>query len=264
MLTTDPAFAAATTLTADPAVAGRFGVTFDPGWLALRGVHGGLQAAVAVRAAEAMAPDRAVRTITASFLRPAEVGPATVDVEVLRATRTFTTATVTTSQQGRPVLSARVTSVAPTAGHDWGTPVTDRPGPFADAVRFTPPFDLPNFGRVQLRLDPDQLPGEGPGDGRIAGYVRPLEGRTADAAWVVAAGDWLPPSPFRRVTPPVGGVSVDYTVHLHRTLVLGDDEWLAAVFTTRDSAGGLALEHGTLSGADGGIVAETFHTRWTG
>ena len=53
-------------------------------------------------------------------------------------------------------------------------------------------------------------------------------------------------------------------MHVHRSITLADDEWLAGVFTTANSVGGLALEHGTLSTADGVVVAETFHTRWTG
>ena len=195
-----------------------------------------------MRAAEAVAPDRAVRTVAVSFLRPGDVGPAVVNVDVIRSTRTFTTSLVTLDQQGRAVLSARITSVLPTAGHAWRSPVTDLPAPFEEAVVFTPPMHLPNFSKVQMRLDPKTVPSDGQGDGRIAGYLRPWEGRQVDAAWLVAAGDWFPPSSFRRVPPPIGGVSVDYVVHLHRTLTLGEDEWLAAVFTTENSLDGLALE----------------------
>jgi hypothetical protein len=63
---------------------------------------------------------------------------------------------------------------------------------------------------------------------------------------------------------PIGGVSIDYCVHLHRTVVLADDEWLEGVMVAADSAGGIALERGTLCTGDGFAVAETFHTRWTG
>ncbi len=77
-------------------------------------------------------------------------------------------------------------------------------------------------------------------------------------------GDWFPPSPFRRLLPPAGGISIDYTVHIHRPLQLAADEWLEGVFETRTSNDGIALEHGTLATMDGRPVAETFHTRWTG
>ena len=199
-----------------------------------------------------------------SFLRAGAVGPAVVDVDVVRRTRTFATALITVRQEDRQVLVARTTAVAATVGHEWTTPVTERPAPFRSAVAFTPPMHLPNFAKVRLRLDPDTVPGERGGEPRVAGYVRPLQGDRLDAAWLAAAGDWFPPSAFRRVAPPIGGISVDYTVHAHRTVTLPHDEWLAAVFTSANSVGGLALEHGALSTVDGDIVAETFHTRWTG
>ena len=260
----DPAFARTTNLEPDPSVADRFRAEYDSGWSSLRGVHGGYQTAIAVRAAEAVAPERAVRTVTASFLRPAVVGPAMLDVDVLRATRAFTTSVVTVRQEERPVLVARVTAIAEVAGHEWATPAADHPAPFEDAVAFTPPPQIPHFGQAQLRLDPATVPQADADEARIAGYIRPNHGGRLDAAWLVMAGDWFPPSPFRRVPVPIGGVSVDYTVHVHRTVTLGPDEWLQAVFATPNSAAGLALEHGSLATADGVLVAETFHTRWTG
>jgi hypothetical protein len=39
---------------------------------------------------------------------------------------------------------------------------------------------------------------------------------------------------------------------------------LEVVMATPDSRSGLALEHGTIATGDGLVVAETFHTRWTG
>ena len=64
--------------------------------------------------------------------------------------------------------------------------------------------------------------------------------------------DWFPPSPFTRVDPPTGGVSIDYTVHLHRTLPpLRDGEWLGGHFRADVSEGGIALEHGTILDPDG-------------
>lgn len=76
-------------------------------------------------------------------------------------------------------------------------------------------------------------------------------------------GDWFPPSPFRRHQPPTGGVSIDYTVHVHRVVPADPEMWLEGVFEARTSTAGVALEHGTLSTPDGLVVAETFHTRWT-
>jgi acyl-CoA thioesterase len=260
----DPAFVGTTALQPDASVPGRFHADYDERWSSLRGVHGGYQTAIAVRAAEALAPGRTIRTVTASFLRPGRVGPAVLDVDVVRSTRTFTTAIVTVRQDERPVLTVRTTAIDAVVGHEWATPNRDRPAPFELAVPFTPPPEVPHFRQAELRLDPATIPRSDADDARVAGYVRPNEGRRLDAAWLVMAGDWFPPSPFRRVPIPVGGVSVDYTVHVHRTVTLGPDEWLEAVFETPNSTAGLGLEHGSLATQDGVLVAETFHTRWTG
>lgn len=262
--TIDPTFHETTAITPDPVAPGRFHAHYDERWASLRGIHGGYQTAIAVRAAEAMSPGRSVRTVSASFLRPGAIGPVVLDATVVRSTRTFTTVLVTVSQLDRPVLTVRTTANEAVQGHDWSTPPADGPGPLADAVSFTPPPEVPHFQQAELLLDPSTIPTADADEARIAGYVRPKEGNVLDTAWLVMVGDWFPPSPFRRVAIPIGGVSVDYTVHVHRTVTLGADEWLAAVFTTPTSTGGLALEHGLVTTMDGRAVADTFHTRWTG
>ena len=260
----DPEFVRATAVQADLADPTRFSASFAPTWASLRGVHGGYQAAVAVRAASAVMPGRTVRTVTATFLRPGQVGPAVLDVEVLRSTRTFTTTAVTISQEGRSVADVRITAIERVAGNDWSTPVADRAAPISESVAFTPPPQIRHFEQAVLLVNTATIPNSDAEEARIGGHVRPNAGSLLDAAWLVMIGDWFPPSPFRRVQIPIGGVSIDYTVHLHRTAVLAAGEYLEGVFTTENSVGGIALEHGTLCTGDGIAVAETFHTRWTG
>lgn len=260
----DPTFEQTTSISPDPIEPNRFHVAFDPSWASLRGVHGGYQTAIAVRAAQVVAPTRQVRTVTATFLRPGQVGSAVIDVEVLRTTRTFTTTVVSISQNNRQVASVRITAIEPVDGHDWSTPVADRPAPLADSVVFTPPPQILHFQQASLLINSATIPNSDADDARIAGHVRPHDGNLLDAAWLVMIGDWFPPSPFRRMQVPIGGVSIDYTIHLHRDVVLDEGEYLEGVFTTENSAAGIALERGTLGTADGQPVAETFHTRWTG
>lgn len=245
-----------------------FDADLDPTWASLRGVHGGYMAALAVRAAEAMAPDRAVRSVTTSFLRPGSVGPARLEVLTQRMGRTFATLDVALVQDGRTVNVSRITATNDVPGADWASSVTDRPAPLAECVPFTPPPSIRHFGQAELRVDPATVPTGDAADARIAGYVRPLDRRAIDAAWLVMVGDWFPPSPFRRLMPPTGGVSVDYAVHIHR--LPGDvdpdgaADWVAGVFDARDSSGAIALERGTLATVDGVALASTFHTRYTG
>ena len=249
------------------AASASFEVELHESWASLRGVHGGYMASLAVRAAEIVEPDRAVRTVATSFLRPGSVGPARLDVDVLRRGRSFSTLDVRVHQETRLVCSCRVTLQVRGHGPEWSQQVMDRPAPLASCVAFTPPPMIRHFEHAELRLDPATIPDAKADVARIAGHVRPLEGRPIDAAWIVMIGDWFPPSPFRRVMPPVGGVSIDYTVHIHR-LPGGDDSadrgWLEGVFSAADSTGAIALERGVLSGADGVSIAETFHTRYTG
>jgi acyl-CoA thioesterase len=240
-----------------------FSAHLDESWESLRGVHGGYVTALAVRAAEATAPDRAVRTVATSFLRPTEVGPAHISMDVVRAGRSFTTVVATMHQRGRAVTNTRITMLVDVVGHDWSETVVDRPAPFDQCIRFTPPPMIRHFDQADLRIDPATLPAGDADDARIAGHVRPVETRPFDAAWLVMIGDWFPPSPFRRNALPIGGVSIDYTVHVHRTLAASDDLWLEGVFEAGTSAGGIAVERGAVSTPDGRPVIETFHTRWT-
>jgi len=241
-----------------------FEVSLDDSWASLRGVHGGYVSALAVRAVEAVMPDRAVRTVNSTFLRPSAIGSARLDVDVLRHGRSMSTAVVNITQLERTIATVRVTSIAPVAGHDWSVPSSDRPASIDRAVLFTPPPPILHFRQAQLLLDPDTVPMSDGSRPRVAGHVRPNESRPIDAAWLTMIGDWFPPSPFRRFEPPIGGVSIDYSVHIHRLPTLAEGEWLEGVFEAANSADGIALERGVLTTADGVAVAETFHTRWTG
>jgi acyl-coenzyme A thioesterase PaaI-like protein len=241
-----------------------FAADLDESWASLLGVHGGYVTALAVRAAELLTPNRQVRTVATSFLRPAQIGPAEIVLDVVRSGRSFGTVAATLRQRGRDVTSTRITMLAPVVGEAWSEPVAMRPAPIDRCVRFTPPPMIKHFAQADLLIDPETIPVGGADETCIAGHVQPNETRPFDPAWLTMIGDWFPPSPFRRHQPPTGGVSIDYTVHLHRTLPPSAEMWLEGVFEARTSTGGIALERGTLCTPDGLAVAETFHTRWTG
>ncbi|MFN8022903.1 MAG: thioesterase family protein [Acidimicrobiales bacterium] len=244
-----------------------FTADFDPSWASLVGMHGGATAAHVVLAAQLAAPDRHVRTVAASFLRPGTIGPAAITVEVLRHGRSLTTLVGRVRQQDRTTAQVTVTLTPGGERGEWSAPVgtgVARPAPLAECVEFTPPPGIRHFEQARLLLDPAAIPGEGIDDARVAGHVQPIEPRPIDAAWLTTIGDWFPPAPFRRLTPPVGGISIDYTLHVHRTLPTDPDRWLEGVFDARELRDGIALEHGWLATPDGVPVAETFHTRWVG
>jgi len=248
-----------------PAEAGRasFVAEFDESWSSLRGIHGGYAVATVAGALRNTLPDRSVRTIAASFLRPAAPGPADIEVSVLRAGRSLATVDAVVRQQERDVIVVRATLRSHGDAESWSLPLSSRPAPLEACLPFTAPPGIAHFEQAEMRIDP-QTPVTfgGADDARVAGHIRPSEPRAIDAAWLVMAGDWFPPSPFRRLAPPSGGVSIDYTVHVHRTLPVDPQRWLEGVFDARVGEGGIALEHGTLATPDGVAVAETFHTRW--
>jgi acyl-CoA thioesterase len=77
MLVNTPAtlFDTTTSLTHDPTQPGQFTAYLAPAWSSLVGMHGGYLTALAIKAAEAVVGDRPIRTVTTSFLRPADAGP---------------------------------------------------------------------------------------------------------------------------------------------------------------------------------------------
>lgn len=238
----------------------------DPAYMALRGILGGYLAAVTVRAVEPHLDGRQVRTVATTFLRPGRAGRAELVVRTLRAGRSVATFDVTLRQDDKPVVSTRITAVGETSGPEWDHGTRPAVAPLIECVPFTPPEGVIHFRQATTVLDPASLPFTHQDHVVLGGYMRPLETRPIDAPWLTAALDWFPPSPFVRLDPPTGGVSVDYVVHVHATLAapLADHAWLSADFRTEVSSDGLALEHGRIADPQGRLLAESFHTRWTG
>ncbi|HUS22085.1 MAG TPA: thioesterase family protein [Aeromicrobium sp.] len=240
---------------------GEFAVELDVGWSSLVGVHGGYMCAIAVRGAEALVDDRSVRTLTTSFLRTGQVGSATLSVRAVREGRSFSTMVADLVQDGRLLLTTRLTLMVDREGVEWQAPSPiDLPDP-EECTRMEG-GRVVHFERVDGVLDPRCLPFSGGDRARIQGYVRPLESRTVDAAWLAMATDWFPPPAFLRIEPPTGGVSIDLTTHIHQPQVtLDDGDWLTGAFAIETSSAGLATEHGRIARRDGTLVAESFQTR---
>jgi hypothetical protein len=79
-----------------------------------------------------------------------------------------------------------------------------------------------------------------------------------------AVADCFPPPAVARTEAPIGGMTIDMTVHIHRSgFTLPDDGWLVDIDDIDDSAGGPAVEHGRITLRDGTAVAESLLTRLT-
>jgi hypothetical protein len=257
-------FDSTTSVAPDPTQPGQFTAYLDPAWSSLVGMHGGYLASLAIKAAETVVGDRPIRTVTTSFLRPAYAGPAEVSVEVVRHGRSITNLTVTLSQSSKAIVVSQVTAADDVESTVWETfPALDLPA-IEQCVPIAPPPGVGHFDHGVAVLDPADLPFSHGPRARVAGYMRPIEPRPIDAPWLGMALDWFPPASFTRIDPPAGGISISYTIHLHRTLPwLADDEWLGGIFRADISAGGIALEKGMITDPSGRILAESFHTRWT-
>lgn len=241
-------------------------VELPDAWSSLRGVHGGYLAAIAVRAVQPRLGERQVRTLATTFLRPSAVGSAALTVETVRAGRSLATFAVTIAQDDRPVAVSRLTAAPRVVSADWDhSPRLPVPG-VHECLSVPPPWPIAHLDHGVAVLDPHHLPLTHQEHAVLGGHVRPAEARPIDEPWLAMVLDFFPPSTWTRVDPPSGVLSVDYTVHVHRTLErpLDDDEWLAVSFRTDVSADGLALERGQVAGPDGRLLAESFHTRWTG
>ena len=241
---------------------GVFEIEITDAWASLVGAHGGYLAAIATQCGELVA-GRSARTVATTFLRPGRLGPAVIRVRTVRSGRSISTLTVDIEQHDRLVASTRLTLVAPVQGAAWSrrTPI-DLPPP-EQCVPVTPPNPVAHFDRVDGLLDPSSLPFTGGERAMVQGYLRPLEVRPIDATWLTMAADWFPPPAFVRIDPPQGGVSVDLTTHVHRTIDRYSGEWLTGRFEIDTSSEGLAVEHGRICTLDGHVLAESFHTRWT-
>jgi len=179
-------------------------------------------------------------------------------------------------QDDRTTATIRVTLAAPLHGPTWETGSVPEIAPPESCIPFVPPPGAPqHFIQAEAIFDPSHVPFSGSAEAIVAGYIRPAERRPIDAAWLAMALDWFPPASFARADwsqrpggggpTPAGGVSIDYTVHVHRTLTdPTSDEWLGVRLEAEVSAAGLALERGRLSDSSDRLLAESFHTRWTG
>lgn len=272
----EPNFAADTAITR---VAGTtFAADLQPSWSSLVGIHGGYTAAVATRAIAASLDDplRAIRSVSTQFVSAPRPGPVEIDVTVERAGRTasFVRARVT---QG-DALRLLVTAVA---AIDRGGPAYDdrpRPTPVPASPpdglgRIAPPPEVMRADRVShfdnsvLILDPDTSPFASQGRSRLAGWLRPLGDGVVTAVWVVCAMDFFPPAVFSRLDHPVPAATIDYTVHLvapDPAVVVPLGTHVYAEMESTISAGGYAVESGTMWAPDGSTIATSHQLRLAG
>lgn len=212
----------------------RINGTFHDRWYIDRAIHGGHVIAALVRAAEAAADDRdrALRSITVHYVRPAKAAPFQVEVRMDRIGRTLTNATLRLLQDGDVTATALVA-----LGGPWDSPTWD----FTQMPKVAPPEDCPNLwgaGRgftnlhdqwtYRRAIGPDFMSGELFANPPIVsgGWMLLKEPRPVDAAMAAGLVDTWIPLVFTQVDAEhrVMFPTVDLTVHLLDSLPLVDED----------------------------------------
>jgi len=168
-------------------------------WQQGRGAFGGFVTGAMVRALEASAPDRPLRSLTAELCGPLGAGDADVASEVLRAGNAVTTSAIRFVQGGEvQAHGGGVLGKERTRDHDRADARPPAIPTWRDvpAVTIGPPF-APSFAQhFEMRVVRG-APFAGITEPVIEGWVRPLRpGKRRDAAYLAACIDCYYPTLF--------------------------------------------------------------------
>jgi acyl-CoA thioesterase len=203
-----------------------FDVVMPDGWQQGAGAFGGIVLGVIVRALEAAVPDRPLRSLTAEIPAPVQPGKATVEVEILRAGQSVTTAAARLSQDG--ALMAHAVAILGVARKLEGLAAhTELSPPTAKSWRDIPPIApdlpmIPTFAKhFEFRLV-DGPPFRGASKSGAVGWVRLRDpGPVKDAPLVVAHVDAWWPAEFARLSRQRPMVTAAFSLQM----IGGPDAW---------------------------------------
>ncbi|MEZ5175959.1 MAG: thioesterase family protein [Acidimicrobiia bacterium] len=260
-MTDEPSFTEATAVAA--AGSGQWSGAFAPGWDILGNTNGGYTLAVASRAASASEDGRLPVSVTGHFVRRARTGPITVRTETVRSGRRFSVVRSDISQDGAVVLATIGTYSADPGTAETlladATPVDLPPPEKCERVTSskTGPFPPPSMDRFEMRAGPNlaRMAAEGPtGQARIDGWLRLHNNEPFDAHALIMATDAFPPTAFNAGLPVGWTPTLELTVHLRATRVVG---WLKCEYTTRFVSGGYLEEDGLIWDENDNLVAQS-------
>ena len=242
-----------------------FTASLDPGWDVGGGVlNGGYLLAVAARAAVEVSPHEHPVALSASYLRAAAPGAATLTVTAGPAGRTLQHAVVVLSDATGPAVSVQTTTATLVPAESSyavpmpaATPVEDCLS-IAEHAHLAPPgMPVPGLSeRVDTRLDPVTAGwalGEFSAEPVIRAWVRFADGREPDPLGLVAFTDALPPTSWA-----IGQLGWAPTVQL-QTLVraLPAPGWCLVEARANEIAGGWIDEDYRIWDSTGRLVAQS-------
>lgn len=252
---------------------GRYAATLPSGWASMVGIHGGYVAALAASAVEDVVGEegRALRSVSAQFLRPPSAGAIEVDVDVVQAGRSVSFLRATVRQDGRPVVVVSAVAGHPRGGLEFDEVArprwAGRPPP-DEAGRFTGPNPGEHFEQLDLRLEPGLALFGGNDVARVAAWVRPLDPEAPlTVPWLVLATDVMPPSMVFRTDRPVQAASIELAVqvlHGRPDALVAPGQHLFGEMRAWASAEGFTIEDGTFWSPAGDLLATSRQLRLAG
>ena len=229
--------------------------TMGPGY-----AHGGYLMSVALAAAANVSPQPDAVTMSAHFVRPGRVGPATVPTNLIKAGRSLATVEADIIQDDKVVVATITTFGDLSSASD----ITFQSGampeiPARDRCTRADPGSSPLVPRMaenlELLLTPDSTAwtrGASLDDATMMGWVRFADHRPIDEVSLPMFADALPPPVFSVGAFAPWTPTIELTLHIRR---IPDTEWLRVAFRT-DLIGGTFFESsGTLWDDDGQLVA---------
>ncbi len=235
----------------------RFSTTLTGEWNIGDNPNGGYLLAALQRAMGSVSGHPDPLSITTHYLRPGEVGPAELEVDLIRTGRTIGTVRGRLIQNGKTKIESIAAFTDLTAGAhvaDVSVEMPDMPPPDECPSRevLTQGVDLSIMNRIDVRIHPDHVLGATGRDPLIHGWIRFHDERPVDAAALTLFADAFPPPLFALVGR-IGWVpTIELTVQLRRRPVEG---WILGSFQTSDIAGTRTIEDGWLWDASGQLVA---------
>jgi acyl-coenzyme A thioesterase PaaI-like protein len=238
--------------------AGRWQAWAPEHWFVARGPNGGYLAALAARAAEAVA-GRPLRSLSLHFVAAPAVGPLDVAATLEREGRTYSAVSIRIEQDGAPMMLALATLGAlPEEGAEWTATAMPEPMALGDTQPLSP--DDPNVPAFVRNYDMRWAVG---GDGDVPGFdgwLRTREPRRLDAPLVAAMTDACAPAAFVALGRFVAAPTLELTIHLRRPLPpagMTPEDHVLGRFTTRLAVGGVWEEDGELWTPGGELIAQS-------
>jgi acyl-CoA thioesterase len=240
-----------------------FTATVDPDWTVGSRPNGGYLLALATRAALTVTGQPHPLAVSAHFVAPPSLGPADLQVRLLRGGNSVASSRVTLVQDGQPRLEALVTAgrLERDDRPDWSAdPRPPDLAPVEECVRGQ--TELPGGVRVAImdhldvRLDPSALgwlKGDPSGSLRMLGWVRLSDNRPPDPLALLQVVDALPPTSFElgitRWAP-----TVEMSVYVRG---LAADGWLRCFVRGKLLQGGWFDEEAEVWDEHGRLVAQS-------